>query len=85
MKNHNTVNRKQAHITHHQARTTRPLMGWPVHGDGVARIIPGGALVQITENTDHTPGEVVRTATVYMGGIPYETEITPDQYTPYNQ
>lgn len=76
---------KQAHITHHQARTIKPLTAYPVHGHGPSRVIPGGALVTVTENTAHTPGEVIRTATAYLGGQPYESEIRPDQFTPYNQ
>lgn len=74
----------QGHITNYQARTRRPLTAYALTGEA-RRVIPGGALVTITENTRHVPGEVTRTATAYMGGQPFECEITPDQYTPYNQ
>lgn len=80
--------RNQDHITHYPARTRRPLTAYPLTGDGHSRVIPGGALVTITENTApvterHDPDVTVRTATVTMDGVPYETEILPDQFTPY--
>lgn len=64
------------------------MTAYPLLGDGPSRVIPGGAVVFITENmapvTEHRdPGEAVHTATAYLDpdGIPYECEIRPDQYT----
>lgn len=84
----NTTKRGQAHISHYQARTRRPLTAYPLTGDGASRVIPGGALVEVTENTapaveDRDPDQPLLTATAYLGGIPYECEIQPGQFTAY--
>lgn len=76
------------HLEVYQARTRRPLAAFPLIGDGPSRVIPGGALVTITENTDpvtenHERGVTVRTATAYLDGEPFECEIRPEQFTPY--
>jgi len=78
----------RAHIQVYEARTKRPILAYPLIGNGPGRVIPGGAIVTITANTDpvtenHPPGSVVRTATVHLDGIPYEAEVSPDQFTPY--
>ena len=76
------------HITHFQARTVRPITAYALTGQGLPRVIPGGALVTVTENTapaaeGRDPDQTVLTATAYMGGVPHECEITADQFTPY--
>lgn len=78
------------HIETHQARTRRPLKFYPLTGDGPGRIVPGGALVAVTENhspvTENRPtGDTIRTATAHLDGVPYECEIRQDQYVTTNQ
>lgn len=90
MKKPSQARQPRPHIDVYQARTRRPLTAFPLIGDGHSRVIPGGALVTITENTDpvtenHEPGTTVRTATAYLGGEPFECEIQPEQFTPYHQ
>lgn len=80
MKNHQRLN-PRSHVLEYQARTLRPITAYPLSGDGKSRVIPGGALVTIHENTTRA----VITATAYMGGDPYEATVNLDQFTKYNQ
>lgn len=81
MKNHQHIHPQRSRVTEYQARTLKPILAHPLNGDGKGRVIPGGALVTVHENI--TRG--LYTATAYMGGEPYEADITPDQFTRYHQ
>ena len=76
--NRQQLNPVKPRVLEYQARTLKPLTATPVHGDGKARVIPGAAKVTIHENT----GREIYTATAYLDGAPYWTEITPAQFTP---
>lgn len=78
MKNRTT---KQTHLTNYPARTTRPLKGYALNGDGAWRTIPGGALVTVTENTRFDPERTVHTATLYLDGTPYGCDLDPAHFT----
>lgn len=80
------MGKTKTRIEVYQARTIRPLTAYPLVGDGLSRVIPGGALVTITENQDpatenHPPGVTVWTATAEIGGVLFECEIQPNQFT----
>jgi len=79
--NRQELNPVRPAVKEYQARTHKPLTAHPVNGDGKDRVIPGGALVIIHENV----AREIHTATAYLGGEPYWTEITPAQFTHYHQ
>lgn len=66
------------HITRYQARLRRPLLAHDFAARLPDRTIPGGALVDVTENTDHG-GALAVTATVTMDGVLYARDLLADR------
>lgn len=69
----------RAHLTRYGARLLKPLTAHRFNGEGPDRTVPGGALVDVTENTDHIPGQVVITFLVLMDGVLYARDLDPDR------
>lgn len=67
------------HLTTYPARLKKPLLAHDFAGTRKDRVAPGGSVVDVTENTDHTPGEVVITMTVTMDGVLYARDLLADR------
>lgn len=75
------------HLTAYQARLRKPLLAHDMAGQRPDRTIPGGTLVEVTENTNHRPGELSVIATVTLDGVLYARDLLPDrsQIDPFTQ
>lgn len=67
------------HLTTYPARLKKPLIAHAFNGVDKDRVVPGGSIVDVTENTDHTPGETIITLTATMDGVLYARDLLADR------